>query len=320
MHSKTTAKDFFLFLGVFIGLYVSSISFLSLTFAIVNKIFPIAGDYYSDPSGTIRWGLAVMIIFFPSFIYLSYIVNKDLKANPEKKEIWIRRWTIFFTLFISGLTIAIDLATLIYRFLGAEDLTTRFFLKVFLVLAVAIVVFRYYLYELKRDAKEYKKSAKYFVYILSAAVLATIIYGIVLIGSPYQQNARNLDQQRVNDLSNIQNDIVYNYWESKGTVPTTLSELNDQISGYTVPIDPSTGLSYEYKMLSKSSFELCATFQTISVINNTTSPKIAQPYPATYPGGTGIDENWQHDIGRVCFDRTIDPSLYPVRIAPTPKV
>ncbi len=318
MHSKTTAKDFFLYLGALIGLYVSSVSFLMLTFAIVEKLFPIVGNYYSDPSGTIRWGLAVMIIFFPAFIYLSYIVNKDLKANPEKKEIWIRRWTIFFTLFISGLTIAIDLATLIYRFLGAEDLTTRFFLKVALVLAVAIIVFRYYLYELRRDAKMYSQNAKIFIYIISAAVLATIIYGIILIGSPFQANARNLDQQRVNDLSSIQSQIVYTQWTNKGTVPMTLAELNDQISGYTVPTDPETGLPYEYTMLSKNSFELCATFSASSTedygVTRAVMP-VAAPYPSK-----GIVDNWSHGVGRVCFDRTIDPAIYQVQPTPVQKI
>ncbi len=319
MHPKTTAKDFFLFLGVFIGLYVSSVSFLMLAFAIVEKVFPIIGNYYSDPSGTIRWGLAVMIIFFPAFIYLSYMVNKDLKANPEKKEIWIRRWTIFFTLFISGLTIAIDLATLIYRFLGAEDLTTKFFLKVILVLLVAIVVFRYYLYELKRDAKEYKQSAKIFIYVISAVVLATVIYGVVLIGSPFAQNARNLDQQRVNDLSNIQSQIVYVQWTNKGTVPASLMELNDQISGYMVPTDPETGLPYEYTVLSKNSFELCATFSASST-QDAGITRVSTPAP--YPVNSIVD-NWSHSAGRVCFDRTIDPTIYKVQsnpTTPTPKI
>jgi hypothetical protein len=25
----------------------------------------------------------------------------------------------------------------------------------------------------------------------------------------------------------------------------------------------------------------------------------------------GVAENWKHDAGRVCFNRTIDPALYP---------
>ena len=31
-------------------------------------------------------------------------------------------------------------------------------------------------------------------------------------------------------------------------------------------------------------------------------------YP--YPGG-GMNESWDHEAGRVCFERTIDKDLYP---------
>src|SRR5574344_2850381 len=120
MQSKTSAKDFFLYLAVFIGLYVSSISFLIATFQIINKLFPLKGEYIGGIDSSIRASLATLIIFFPAFIYVSYVTNKNLISNPEKKDIWIRRWMIFLTLFVAGLTIAVDLATLIYRFLGAE--------------------------------------------------------------------------------------------------------------------------------------------------------------------------------------------------------
>src|SRR5689334_4888451 len=147
MQSKTTAKDFFLYLGVIIGLYVNSVSFLILVFQIIERVFPLVGEYIDFTGSGMRNVIAVLIIFFPAFIYLSYLVNKDLKANPEKKEIWIRRWMTYLTLFIAGLTVAIDLVTLIQRFLGAEDLTLRFILKVVFVLGVAISVFKYYLYD-----------------------------------------------------------------------------------------------------------------------------------------------------------------------------
>jgi hypothetical protein len=36
--------------------------------------------------------------------------------------------------------------------------------------------------------------------------------------------------------------------------------------------------------------------------------KPATPYPNPNDPYSG---NWEHDAGRVCFDRTIDPTLYP---------
>lgn len=306
MQSKTTAKDFFLYLGVLIGLYVSTISFLMLTFSIIDKVLPLANEYVGGFDSSIRSALAILIIFFVAFLYLSVLAYKDLKASPEKKEIWVRKWMIFFTLFVAGLTIAIDLAVLIYRFLGAEDLSVRFFLKVFFVLGTAITIFRFYFYELKREASEYKKIMKSVVILVTTIVFATIVYGIVLIGSPAMQRAKMLDDQRVNDLVSIQSQIVYTEWQSKGTVPATLDVLKNPINGYVVPTDPETGAGYGYKIITKNSFQLCADFKTT---NNTPSTDIRMLKPVSM---NGIDENWQHEATTTCFVRTIDPTLYKV--------
>jgi len=303
--SKTTAKDFFLYLGVMIGLYVSSISFLVLLFQITNKLLPLPAEYTGGTSSGIRISISILFIFFLAFLYLSYLTMKDLKANPEKKDMWIRKWMIFLTLFVAGLTIAIDLSTLIYRFLGAEDLTVRFFLKVFFVLAVVGFIFKSSLSDLKRMSFELTNKIKIANGIVGFVVFAVIIYGVIQNGSPITLRAQQMDTQRVNDLMNIQSQIVYTQWENKGTVPTSLDALNDPISNFMTPKDPETAQSYEYRMISTSSFELCATFKT-----NSSSTDQTTSVP-TYSGNT-INENWQHDVGRVCFDRTIDPKLYPV--------
>ena len=303
---KTTAKDFFLCLGVIIGLYVSAISFLILVFEIINNTFPLSGEYLGSSEYTIRSSLSALIIFFPTFIYLTWLGNNDLKKDPEKKDIWVRRWMIFLTLFIAGLTIAIDLTTLIYRFLGAEDLTLRFFLKVFFVLAVAVAIFKHSLYDLKRTDFGYNRNMRISLYVVSAIILASIIYGIVIIGSPNAQKAKRLDETRVSDLMSIQNQIVYTEWQNKGDIPTSLDGLKDPINNYIVPVDPDTKQSYEYRKISKNSFELCANFKTENKTTNTT----VKTTPVYY---NGIDsENWQHNSGRYCFTRTIDKNLYKV--------
>lgn len=310
MNQKTTAKDFFLYLGVIIGLYVSSVSFLMLMFQIIEKLFPLAGDY-GNIDYSIRSSLAALIIFFPAFIYVGLIANKDLKANPEKKDMWVRRWMIFLTLFITGLTIAIDLTFLVYRFLSAEDLTLRFFLKVFFVLAVAVTIFKFTFTDLKRTSFEIKNWMKISTGIVSVIIISAVVYGIVIIGSPASQRARQMDERRVNDLSNIQGQIVYTQWQSKGTVPTSLDDLKDQISGNIVPTDPETNASYGYKMISKNSFELCANFKTVAT--TTLNSITGKPIPTTYRyGPDSINENWQHQATTTCFTRVIDATLYPV--------
>ena len=306
MQPKTTAKDFFLYLGVIVGLYVSAVSFLVLLFQIINKTFPLSGEYLGSLEYIIRSSLSTLIIFFPAFIYLVRLVKKDLEINPDKKNMWVRRWMIFLTLFVTGLTIAIDLATLIYRFLGAEDLSLRFFLKVFLILIVAVAIFRYSLYDLRKIDFGYNKNMRISFYVVSIIVLASIVYGVVIIGLPSTQRAKNTDQTRINDLMSIQSEIVYNQWQKTGNIPASLSNLNDPISNYIIPVDPETNQSYEYRKISTSSFELCATFKTVNKTTDTTI-KTTPVY------NNGIDNaNWQHDSGRYCFTRTIDKNLYRV--------
>jgi len=113
------------------------------------------------------------------------------------------------------------------------------------------------------------------------------------------------DQQKVSDLQETQYQIV-NYWQGKEKLPNSLSDLNDPISGFIVPVDSQSGNAYEYniKDAENLSFELCAEF------NRQGSDMYGEDRPAI-PAGKGLSENWSHPEGRHCFERTIDPQLYP---------
>jgi hypothetical protein len=123
------------------------------------------------------------------------------------------------------------------------------------------------------------------------------------------------DQQKISDLQNIQYQIV-NYWQRKEILPAKLSDLEDTISGFKVPVDPQTGektyirINYEYNIKDATtlSFELCTTFNKDS---NFGSKSDIPAIPLSYYSGNGINENWQHSAGRYCFERTIDKQLYP---------
>jgi hypothetical protein len=308
--SKTTAQDFFIYLGVLIGLYASVISLINLLFTLINKWLPDITNYnyYYDPSSTsIRLGIAVLIIFFPAFMYLSRISTKAVVLTPEKKEMWVRRWFSFLTLFIAGLTIAIDLSTLVYRFIGGEDLTLRFVLKVLVVLVIAGIVFRYYLTELRRDFTVPTPRRKYLAYFTWLSMVIVVALGIVSIGSPVNQRNIRFDQQRINDLQNIQYQIT-NYWQQKGVLPKVIGDLRDDLSGSVLPLDPETKDSYVYNKITDNSFELCATFKTADSVRDD-SGKISAP---VYEG-KNTNDVWPHSIGETCFTRTIDKDLYPVR-------
>jgi len=291
--NKTTPKDFFVTLGALVTLYIVIVSFLSLVFGIINHYLSDTISYYGDTLGTIRWTVSSLIILFPLFVYLSHLINKDIVVNPAKKNLWIKKWSTYLTLFLTGATVATDLVVLINTFLGGE-ITLRFILKVVAVLITALFVFSYYLYERK---------AKLYASIASVLVVASVVAGFISVGSPFDERARKFDDQRVSDLSSIQYQIV-NFYQKKGSLPETLADINDPLSSFMVPVDPVTKLSYEYKQLNQTSFEICATFSLPSrnVQDGRTKIMVQEDKFQTFT----------HDSGRTCFSRNIDTQLYPI--------
>ena len=150
-----------------------------------------------------------------------------------------------------------------------------------------------------------ESSQKIFSYTVVAIAVVAIVAGFFFVGSPAEERLRRFDEQRVGYLQTIQSQIVY-YWQRKQILPQTLSDLQDNISGFTVPKDPETQANFEYSITNNKNFSLCATFSRAS-LSQSVNYNSSYPYPA-YPemGGT-----WNHDAGHVCFERSIDPQLYP---------
>ncbi len=80
-------------------------------------------------------------------------MEKSYQRDPVKKRLRIRRWLIYFTLFVAALIIIGDLVSLIYNFLGGE-LTTHFILKVLAIFFVATSTFIYYFWQIKQQKEE----------------------------------------------------------------------------------------------------------------------------------------------------------------------
>lgn len=307
---KTTPKDFFLWIAAMIALYVSMFSFLALTFEYINRAYPDALSYYVDPySGPIRFAMAALAVFFPAFLGLMYVIRRDMLAHPAKKDLWIRRWALYLTLFIAGITVAVDLVTLINYYLGGE-VSVRFGFKVAMVLLVAVGGFLHFLADLRGYWIEEPKRAQFVGVGALVLVIGTIAAGILIMGTPGQVRLYRFDDQKVSDLTNIEWQLV-SYWQQNGKLPVALDQLRDSISGNTVPLDPQSGLSYTYTPLAKSSFKLCAAFNADT--QNVTANQLTMPAsPRSAPGRDLGTDSWWHAAGNTCFTRTIDPVRYPV--------
>lgn len=306
--TPSTAKDFFLHLLTIVTLYGSVISLITLLFQYVNYVLPDVLDYSRvGILDGIKWSTAYLVIMFPVFLFTSWLINKDLSQHEEKAEYRIRKWLLYLTLFIAAITVIGDLVALVYRFLDG-DITLRFALKILIVLVVSGSMFGYYLWDVRRTDFR-NNSLPRMAGILSAiVVIASIVAGFFLIGSPADQRRARLDERRTNDLSTIQNQVVY-YWTNKGMLPKSLKDLNDPINGYTSPLDPETGAEYQYSVVSQYTFKLCADFATAS-------PPQATDAKAIPVSRDLYSQNWVHAKGNVCFERTIDPEIY----KPSPKV
>ena len=306
---KTAPKDFFVFIGAMAALYASAASLINLLFEIINASFPDALNFsYDNFSSGMRWSIASLIIVFPVYIFLSRFINKDLAANFLKKNLGVRKWLTYLTLFVAGVTIITDLILLINTFLGGE-ITARFAFKVLSVLVVAGTVFAYYLYDLKRDVGQKSNKMKLLAWTVSFAILASIVGGFFIMGSPFTLRMKRFDERRVNDLQNIQYQIV-NFYQRKGSLPNNLDELKDPIAGFNIPLDPDTAVSYGYEKVSDIGFKVCADF-SLESDSQIDSKYMTRPMPVSseiFP----VNENWRHNSGRQCFDRKIDKDLYPI--------
>ncbi len=298
---KVTPRDFFLWLGAMVALYLSVIWTILLVHAHINLYIPDATQY-DDPAGLMRISIAFLVVSVPLCVYLLRVVHEDIRREPARRDMWVRRWLVVLTLFVAGVTIASDVVYLINVFLQGE-LSLRFALKALTFIVLPGAVFWYFLEELKGTWEHKKKLSETIALTVVVAVLILIGSAFGTIGSPFTQRLVQLDNQRIMDLTSLQSAIVYHY-QRTGALPESIDTLRDPLSGFVEPLDPETKLPYVYEKTGTLSFKMCATFATEGD-EMTIYGKASRP---------NIDSDWsrfEHGIGEVCFDRPIDPKLYP---------
>ncbi len=325
--SKLNVGFFFLSLGVLISLITSVVSFLNLVFGTLEKRFPdVLNSTYQYGYSTyeyegIRMALATLIIFFPVFLLVSYFWKKFTLGMIGRYDEVVKKWLVYIILFLSSVVVIIDLVTLVRYFISGE-ITSRFIYKVLTVLVTSVLVGSYYLLIL-RDGHDAKSKKGIIIGVVSIIlVISAISYSFAIMGSPAKQRLLRLDDRRVGDLQNIQYQII-NFWQQKEKLPVELKELQNPLSGFSLPMPPEfeKGEQYEYKNLGDMKFELCATFalpipkgwreyggggiSPMPYMNVAYDKASVAPYPG------GINESWEHQAGRTCFERTIDKDIYP---------
>ena len=127
--------------------------------------------------------------------------------------------------------------------------------------------------------------------VVSVVVLAAVVTGVVILGSPSEERARRLDRRLVEELSSIRT-AVDSYYSKNGSLPASLDELWKGSPGLDLPFDvirdPVPPDAYRYRVLDAETFELCGRFERAS------ESRVS----------SGVDV-WQHSSGDHCFTRKV---------------
>jgi len=137
---------------------------------------------------------------------------------------------------------------------------------------------------------------KFFAIAATLIVIGAIIGGFFLAGSPQSERVRRIDERRIEDLRSISNEILTIVYEGRPfepAAPNTMLELKKSLPESLVYVqenavhvrlnivDPVTSKQYEYRVINKTRYELCAVFDT------------ARRWE--------YDIFWDHPAGRHCF-------------------
>lgn len=337
---KTKALDLFLYLGIAISLIVSITNLLQILFTAVDRKFVDvlnAATYVDASQSDVRFAIASLVVMFPIYVALSWYVSNDIKKFLFKQDILVRKVMIYCTLFVAVLTLIGTLVSVIYNYLGG-DLSVSFGLKAGSIFVVALALFGYYYYSLKRDYAKDTVVPLVITVLASLLVVSSIVWSISIIGSPSVMRAKKIDSLRLSDISRLQQEVL-NRVNTTDKLPLTLDELDNAFQGYKVPVDPITKVSYTYKvvqqpvisfktsssrkeMTSNAVFELCATFDTVRAVDSrgqsipVMSEKIGLSSAdsfysaANYYYEGDISPFWNHGVGETCFKRIVSSEMY----------
>lgn len=143
------AKDAFSYLLSFsmLGLWTYSVG--EIAFIWIERLLPDATQRGYNSSYELAFSLARLIVAFPVYLWLMRYINRELARHREKHFSGVRKWLTYLTLLIVSLIGVGTLIAFLTSFLRGE-LTTRFVLKILVVLFIDGSILRYYLAWLNR--------------------------------------------------------------------------------------------------------------------------------------------------------------------------
>jgi hypothetical protein len=149
----TAPRDFFLYLLATVALYISAIGAIAVISGLADFWFPEALDRGTLSAGPLRFGLSMLIVAFPIFLYVNRVTLKKVRTEEVEAGATMRAGFTYFTLFVIAVTALVDLMVIVKVYLNGE-LTPRFLMKAVGVLAIVGLVYRYYQNDLRASSDE----------------------------------------------------------------------------------------------------------------------------------------------------------------------
>jgi hypothetical protein len=291
-----TAKNFVLQAGSLVALYVSLSAIVTLAFGVINTAFPdaAAGSWqYASAQNDIRLGIAMLIVFFPTYLILARAVNQRRRSS-ETKYLVLTKWLIYLSLLAGGAILLGDLAAVIWTYLGGE-ITSRFLLKAAALLIVIGAAFCYYALDAQGHWTRHEDQSKLYGVVAVTLVIAVLAFGFFYATSPSDLREERIDDQQVTDLQDMQWHVE-EYYQQNGTLPATMDRA--YATGLMPPTAPEGRDAYEYNITDAHNFELCATFASETRLPSRTYSPVTDALIKN-------PDNWDHGKGKVCFERVI---------------
>ncbi len=128
--------------------------------------------------------------------------------------------------------------------------------------------------------------------VVAAVIVAAVVAGLMALGSPVDERARRLDEQRIRELQELRTAIDLHF-RRDGALPDSLEHV---VRRSPLPVrltEPEGGRSYGYEVIDSTSYRLCATFRF--------------PTPDDEESRYPYAKEWAHGAGRQCYRFRVGP-------------
>lgn len=155
MQAHQIARDIFIYSLILVTLSLNACALGGLLFNLIDQFLPDPAFnhlhyWHRSQTDSMSWAIAQLVVAFPVFTGLMWWLQKDIAKFPQKRESLIRKLLIYLILGLTAVVGLGDLIAVLNTYL-LGDITIRFACKALVVFGIALLIFVYYLFEMRQD-------------------------------------------------------------------------------------------------------------------------------------------------------------------------